>query len=787
AAHPDDENTRLISYFAKGKGFETTYLSLTRGDGGQNLIGKELEEQLGVLRTQELLAARRIDGGQQLFTRAKDFGFSKDPTETLQIWDKQAILADVVWAIRRVRPDIIITRFSPTLDGTHGHHTASAQLALEAFHLAGDANAFPEQLTYVQIWKPKRIFWNTSPFFFQNRTDEQKLDLNKVISIDVGEFNPLLGKSYVEIASLSRSQHKSQGFGSALQRGTTLEYLWQLAGEPAQKDPMEGIDTSWKRIGEKGSEIENLLKKIESEFQVTRPSASLSDLLLLRQQLIELPQEEFWVKKKRQHLENLILQCAGIWLEATADTYRATPGDSLELTIRLICQTPTKVFLKAIDYLGKLDIMEDTLLPYNQLFVWRKKVKVSENTPISQPYWLVEKGTEGMYRVDELVLRGEPENSSLLPVNLVLQLATHPHFFYVSTPIFYRWVDASDGERYRLLQIAPPVTMNLSKNVYLFTDNQPRKIEILLKAHTSHQRATISLQLPDGWKSNPTIMDVFLKEKYEEQKLIFTITPPTTENNEGFLKVIAHVVENKWTHGIATIDYRHIPPQVLFPKAEAKLVKTDLKKLGKKIGYIAGAGDAIPASLQEMGYEVSMIETSDFENLQQYDAIVLGVRAYNTNPLLRTVQKKLFEYVAAGGTMLVQYNTFNAISELVVDKIAPFHLQLSRDRVTDEKAPMKILVPNHPIFNIPNKITEQDFEGWVQERGLYFPNDWGPEFIPLLACADAGEKATQGALLVAEYGKGKFIYTGLSFFRQLPSGVVGAYRLFANMLSWGKQ
>ncbi|GAB4328140.1 MAG: PIG-L family deacetylase [Flammeovirgaceae bacterium] len=788
AAHPDDENTRLITYLAKGRGYETTYLSLTRGDGGQNLIGKEIEEYLGLLRTQELLAARRIDGGKQLFSRANDFGYSKTPEETYQIWNKQEVLADVVWAIRKTKPDVIITRFSPTLAGTHGHHTASAQLALEAFKLAADEKAFPEQLEFVKTWQAKRIFWNTSTFFFYNRTDGLKMDTSKIVTVDVGGYNPLLGKSYAEIAAMSRSQHKCQGFGAALQRGTLIEYLWHLEGEQAQKDLMDNVETSWKRLGNEGELIQQLLKKIDQNFQLEQPAASIPLLLEVHQKLKSFPKDEFWVNKKRAELEAIILQCAGFWMDATTDTYSAVAGDSIQLTIRMIKQSDAHIHLEALDEVLDFEIIKDSLLPDNQMFVWQTKLKLSEDMPISNPYWLNTKGTEGMYVVEDQMMRGMPENTPSFEISAIIKIEKDKIPFYVSTPVFYRWVDPSDGERYRPFEITPPITANLNEQVYLFTDNHPKKVEVLLKAHQTGVNGKVRLEVPKGWKSEPSTIDFQFKDKYQEQKVLFMVYPSNSAN-EGMLKVIATVNNKEWSKSIKLIDYKHIPMQVLFPNAESKLVKVELKKAGQKIAYLVGAGDAVPESLRQIGYQVDIIEDEavSVENLQKYDAVVLGIRAYNTNPRMRFHQEKLFQYVEKGGTVIVQYNTANAISELMVNQLAPYPLKISRERVTDEKAKMTFLAPNHPILNFPNKLTDKDFDGWVQERGLYFPSEWGAEFIPILECADANEKPSKGILLATEYGKGKFIYTGISFFRQLPAGVSGAYRLFANMLSWGKE
>ncbi|WP_346819429.1 PIG-L family deacetylase [Rapidithrix thailandica] len=778
AAHPDDENTRLIAYLANEKGFETRYLSLTRGDGGQNLIGKEVREELGIIRTQELLAARRKDGGQQAFSRANDFGYSKHPNETLNIWDKQKVLADIVWAIRQYRPDVIITRFSPNSAGkTHGHHTTSAILALEAFHAAGNKLNFPEQLEYVEPWQPKRIFWNASWWSFQR---DASLKKDNFLKLDVGQFNPLLGKSYGEMAAISRTMHKSQGFGSGMARGQEMEYFQHLAGTSVMKDLFEGIDFSWERIPE-GKAVGDKLQTAFEQFDVEQPHRILPLLAKAYQLLEKYPKaQNFWVKTKKQELEDVMLACAGIWCEANAPVYSISPGDSLKLEAELVKQlgdTPVKL-LKV--QLGKKEIRIDSTLTTNREYKFPLAIKTSGHTAITQPYWLQEASSNGMFKVADPRMVGLPENPVPFPVTFTFQIQGAT--FQKTAPVNYKWVDPVDGERLRPLEIRPSVTVNLPQPVYLFSAEKSKKIKLLVKAHTAQVQGNLSLSVPPGWKAQPATIAFDLKEKFEEKTVEVELFPPATQS-EGTLSISIHTGKEHYSYSLKSIEYAHIPVQTLFPPAEAKLVRINLQSRGKRIGYIPGAGDAIPEALREIGYQVDALTNGDItlENLKKYGTVITGVRAYNTNSRMKFIQETLMNYVHQGGNLIVQYNTSH---RLVTDELGPYPLKLSRDRVTVEESPVKILTPEHEILNSPNKITAKDFEGWVQERGLYFPNKWDEHYIPILSSHDPGESPKPGGLLVTHYGKGSYIYTGYSWFRQLPAGVPGAFRLFVNLISY---
>ncbi|MFD2514406.1 PIG-L deacetylase family protein [Pontibacter locisalis] len=780
AAHPDDENTRLIAYMANEKLYNTGYLSVTRGDGGQNLVGPEIREGLGIIRTQELLQARRTDGGRQFFTRANDFGYSKDSEETFNIWDKEQVLADMVWTIRKFRPDVMITRFPPDERAGHGQHAASAILAEEAFSAAADPKRFPEQLKYVEVWQPKRLLWNTGVWSFGSQTEFDKY-VDQLLKVDVGVYNPLLGKSYGEIAAESRSMHKSQGFGASGSRGTSLEYLQHTKGDKAAKDLFEGINTSWSRV-KGGEKVEKLFQQAIDSYDPTKPAAVVPTLIAAKKELHKLP-DSYWKRVKMEELQDVMQNVMGLYLEVVASDYAAAPGEPVNLQVEAINRSSVPVSVISISYgFASKDTTINKQLQNNEPFKYGQMITLPAGLTASQPYWLKKAGTLGMFAVEDQQEVGMPENAPAARVTFNLDVAGEP--LQVTVPVVYKRTDPVEGEVYRPFVVTPPVFVNIKENVYMFADQEPKQVQVLVKAGKADITGKVQLQLPKGWRAEPASVPFNLKNKGAEQNIIFTVYPPKGQQ-ETEVQAIATVEGKTYTHGLNEINYSHIPSQVTFPDAKAKVVKLDLKKSGQKIGYVMGAGDDVPTSLQQIGYDVTMLKDEDMrlKYLQQFDAIILGVRAYNTVDRLKHYQPTLMEYVKSGGNLIVQYNTNHS---LVLQNVGPYPLKLSRDRVTVEGAEVRLLKPDHPILNTPNKITKKDFEGWVQERGLYFPNEWSREYEAILSSNDPGEPARDGGLLVAKYGKGNYIYTGYSWFRELPAGVPGAYRLFANMISLGK-
>ena len=777
AAHPDDENTSLIAYLANDKLYRTAYLSATRGDGGQNLIGPEIREKLGVIRTQELLAARRTDGGQQFFSRANDFGYSKSPDETFNIWSKDEVLSDFVRVFRQFRPDVVITRFSEEPGYTHGHHTASAILAREAFHLSGQTDSYPDQLGTMDVWQPKKLFWNTSWWFYRFRGLE--FDTTGLIPMNIGEYNPLLGKTYTEISAESRSMHKSQGFGSTGARGEVFDYLKQLEGEPS-KGIFEGIDTSWGRVA--GSEeVAEYLQMAQDNYDPEDIGETFQALLLARQSLSKL-KDQFWKEIKLKEIDEVLKALTGAYFEIVADDFSYVSGDSMQLKMEAVVRSASGFSLDEV----RLDPWDMTLafdveLGKNRRFNHDLKLQIPDEVYVTHPYWLQKESTLGMYEVPNTEFIGQPENPSTFSATFILECAGQ--IFEYDVPVVYKRNDPVEGETYRPLAITPPVSAIIDEEVIIFADGTPKSINVKVKSGKANVGGQLALNLPSSWKVTPVEYDFFLEKKNEEKAYTFKITPPSRQEISS-LAVKISVDEKVYSKEINIIDYDHIPIQTLIGESSVKLVRLDVNKSGESIGYIEGAGDLIPENLSQLGYSVEVLGQDDVfaENIAKYDAVVLGVRAFNTVPWLAYKNKELFKYIENGGTVIVQYNTNR---RLVTEEVAPFPLKISRDRVTVEEAEVRILDKNHPALNEPNEITQKDFEGWVQERGLYFPNEWAEEFIPLLSSNDPGETPKDGGLLVAKYGKGYYVYTGYSWFRELPAGVPGAYRIFVNLLSLG--
>ncbi|MBI3518684.1 MAG: PIG-L family deacetylase [Bacteroidetes bacterium] len=777
AAHPDDENTRLLAYLANEKKLRTGYLSLTRGDGGQNLIGKEQGEPLGLIRTQELLAARRVDGAEQFFTRANDFGFSKNPEETFTFWNKDSILADVVLTIRRFKPEVIICRFPTTGEGGHGHHTASAILALEAFDAAADPKRFPEQLKYVQVWQAKRIFWNTFNFGTTNTTAPDQL------KIDAGLFNPLIGKGYGEIAAESRSNHKSQGFGTAKQRGSTIEYFKLLKGDSAKTDLFEGINTSWTKF--KGLEkIQKLIDDCIKKYNPQSPGNSVSDLVSIYKQLQSLddnnPNVNYWKQQKLKETESLLLACSGLWIEATAADHIGISGQDVAITAQIVNRNKTNVKLNSISYLQS-DTTTALSLKANELYTFKRKEKLSSSLPFSNPYWLNQKHDIGLYTVTNHAFIGKPENESATKVTF--DISIQDLNLKIERPLVYKSTDPVKGEIYRPFEILPPATINIPEKVFVFTDASARNIALTVKANAANTNGKVELKGSPGWNITIKNPEFKLANKGDEAIIEATITADKGAK-DGKLEASVMVNNTAYNKSIKRIEYDHIPYQFILSDAEAGLVNIDLKKAGTTIGYVPGAGDDVPAALKQVGYNVTVLtdELLLNENLSKYNAIVSGVRAYNTNDRLQVHYTKLMDYVKNGGNLIVQYNTNNRIGP-VIAKIGPYPFTISRDRVTNEKAEVKFNNEKHSVLNFPNIITPKDFEGWIQERGIYFATEIDKQYDTIFTMSDPNEKASDGSLIIGKYGKGNFVYTGLVFFRELPAGIPGAYRLFVNLLS----
>ncbi|MCF8258856.1 MAG: PIG-L family deacetylase [Flavobacteriales bacterium] len=774
AAHPDDENTRFIAWCANEKLFNAHYLSLTRGDGGQNLIGAELREELGIIRTQELLAARRVDGGSQSFSCANDFGYSRTAEETLTIWNRNKVLADVVWTIRKMRPDVIVCRFPTDARAGHGHHSASAILSLEAFALAADPKAFPEQLEHVQPWQATRIVTNTGRWW----NSEINANDPGVVAEDVGTFSPVLGTSATEMAALSRSRHRSQGFGTTGSRGKQMEYFEHVKGDTARESLFDGIGTEWTRV-EGGLAISRLCQKLESTFNLMAPHESIPALMELRQAINNL-EDGFWKEVKTQEVGRLLASCSGLYLEATADVHSSAPGDSVKVTLEAVNRCPYAVTLKSIRS-SELNIHDND--SKELLFNYKRDVKLSTSIPVSapfsQPFWLKKEGTMGTYSVDDITLTHLPENRAAYILDVVIDFDGQAISYQV--PVTYKWNDPVTGENHRPFVITPPVLVSFADGLEIFTSDEAREVEVKLLANTAGLQGELHLSAPKGWTLDPDRMTVKLSRKDEEQRVKVRLMPSKHAEN-GALQASLHANGQVYDLGMRTIAYEHIPTQTHFPKAQCQVVRIDLKRQGERIGYLPGAGDAVPEALRAIGYTVDELTEADLDPiaLSKYDAILTGIRFLNVNDRAPQMMPALLKYAGAGGTVILQYNTSRGLE---TDAMVPFPLTLGRERVTEEDAKVTLLLPDHPALTSPNRITEADFDGWVQERGLYFASVWDAAYTAPLRMNDTGQKPEDGSLLIAKHGKGHFVYTGISFFRQLPAGVPGAYRLLANLIA----
>lgn len=778
AAHPDDENTAFLSYFNYAKNLRTGYLSLTRGDGGQNLIGDEQGDLLGVIRTQELLQARSIDGAEQFFTRAIDFGYSKTPDETFKKWGKEEILSDIVWVIRKFKPDVIVTRFPTNGLGTHGHHTASALLAVEAFNLAGKEDAFPEQLKYVEPWQPKRIFWNA----WTPALSSMGISSDTLIKINFGEYNNLLGRSYTEISALSRTMHKSQGFGASGRRENLWNYFFQLGGKLSSDDLFQGIDLSWNRVA--GSEnVSKLLKQAESEYDFENPSAILPLLVKVYSELKKL-NDKYWVDVKTTDLLNVIRSCAGIWAEAITEENFLSPGTESLVKTGFVVRSDAPIILNSIniDYQTSDSSLNSRLVNGEMISVERK-ILIPPDAEYCQPYWLKDEHFGDIYTVNDQNLIGRPKND--YPIYSTFNFEIFNTEINLSVPVFFRKNDPVEGEVYRRIEIVPEVVVSFDKDLYLLKNGEEKEITVLIKNLKGKLSGQVQIaQLKEnGWNITPTEYHFNLENKGQEEEFKFRVSS-TNNNPSAILKAEVNIDGKLFNKRMITIDYSHIQPQTVLLNADTKILKLDLpEKNANKIAYIMGSGDKIPELLKDLGYKVDVFtkEPITSELLQNYDVVITGIRAYNTYQRLSTDQSNLLNYVEDGGTLIVQYNT---LGDVFADP-SPYKLIISRDRVTEEDSPVKIINNENPVLNFPYRISAEDFNGWIQERGLYFANEWDDKFIPLLEMNDTGEEVKKGSLLISKYGKGTFIYTGISFFRQLPAGVEGAYKLFINLISAG--
>ncbi|MEP7354215.1 MAG: PIG-L family deacetylase [Acidobacteriota bacterium] len=846
AAHPDDENTALLAYLARGRHVRTAYLALTRGEGGQNLIGSEQGDQMGIIRTQELLAARKIDGAEQYFTRAIDFGFSKTADETLTQWPREQVLSDVVWNIRRFRPDVVILRFTGTTRDGHGHHQASAILGKEAFTAAADPKRFPEQLAFVQTWQAQRLMQNNggpppgagaapngtpaagapgaAPGAQATNATGQGRGAGRGagaggaaagagrggrggngagggrggqagngapappaepgVDVDLGEYSPELGYSYGEIAGMSRSQHRSQGMGAAERKGVQMNTITTLSGDRATKDIFEGINIGWTRLPG-GERVTSIVTQALNTFDARHPEALLPLLVQARPLIasIAASTKDPMAQRKLTELDELMGLASGLTLEAQATDFAVIPGSELKVNASALSRLPTPVTVTAVRLTG-IDgvpsaVMMPTLLKSNQPSQFPLTVKIPTNQPYSQPYWLAQPKSGTMYTVTDQRLIGNADNAPVLEAHFKLQIAGTE--IELTRPVQHRHVDRVYGELVRPLEVIPPVAIDLAGNALVFPSNAARTIEVPVRSNSGKVAGDVHLEIPNGWRVTPASQHFDLAATDQTATVSFQLTPPSGDS-KGTVRAVAQVGATSVSVGLVRIDYPHIPVEMLLPPAQTTLVRTNIKNLAKTVGYVMGAGDEVPGSIRQLGAEVTLLSAQDLAHgdLSKFDAIVTGVRAWNTRPELRTNAQRLFDYANKGGTLVVQYN------ESGIQGIGPYTIRTGRDRVTVEDAPITFPNPELKLLHAPNEITQADFTGWIQERGLNFPDQWSSRYFTVLESHDPGEMPLHGGMLYTPYGKGAYIFSAYDWFRELPAGVPGAYRLFANMLSAAK-
>lgn len=783
AAHPDDENTGLLSWLINDQNVETGYLSLTRGDGGQNLLGTEQGAALGLIRTHELLEARKLDGAQQFFTRAIDFGFSKNTTDTFKQWDENSITADVVWVIRTFRPDVIICRFPPTAAAGHGQHAASAVVAEKAFKLAGDKTAFPDQLKYVNTWQPKRVLWNTFRFGSNNTTAENQL------KVTVGQYDAQLGMGYGELAGLSRSLHKSQGAGTQSVAGIKTEYFSHVVGEPVKSTLFDGITKTWTSQG--NSDIDQSLDKIISDFNFNEPDHSLPALLALRKKVMALKDSDL-KNDKIKSLDNIILSCAGFMGEVVTNQAEAVAGDLYNFKLNLISRAENPVVLENVKWISQSENF-NRKLSKDSLITIQHDIQIPNDAALTEPYWLAKPAKDAAtFSVPNDTLVGLPEAES--PLNVLLNLKIGSEKFQVKLPLSFKKLDPVRGDVVEALRIVPALELKFTQPLYLVKENEDLHLSLNFKVNSNKQfnNGKVNLlyngeQLGGGDLKSINGKDVTIDYIIPKTKLA------AIKSNQ--LQLDANFIADGITYNKkqVLIQYPHLPSLQYFTPATVAVMKGDIKSKVKKVGYVQGAGDFIPEFLRIAGIQVDILKDEDFygsldesggnvsqNKLSQYDAIVLGVRANNTEKKLGRWMPFLWSYAKAGGNLVMQYNTNQ---DTTVNQLGMYNFAIANKRVTEENAEVKFLNPNHKLLNFPNKIIAADFKGWVQERGAYFPDKWDAAYEPLFEMHDTGEEPLQGSTLYAQYGKGNFIYTPLAFFRQLPAGNVGAARLFLNFLS----
>ncbi len=827
-AHPDDEDSGLLAYLALGKSARTAYLALNRGDGGQNIIGAELYDALGVIRTEELLAARRLDGAGQFFTRAYDFGFSKSREEALTKWNQEQALADMVRVIRTFRPLVIIPVFTGTSSDGHGHHQAAGYLTPMAYAYAADPTKFPEQLIEgLRPWQAKKLYLRSGNFQ-QPRTEPSKEA--GVVSINTGEYDALMGRSYYEVAMQGRSQHRSQDQGALETKGARYSFYKIADGSALKpqgdKDLFDGIDVTLTGIaafaGKAAPQLESRLAEVQSlanaarsKFDPFDPSSvtvsianGLNKIRELRTLLpgLDLRPAEFYdtdflLRLKEADFVDALTKAEGIRVDCLAEDEIVSPGQSFNVGISVYRNGALYRYDEAT---VTNHARPRLLVPQGWSAEYQKskpqgshagemnfKVTVANDADFSQSYWLKNPRNGDMFNPG----KGGTGTEPLAPPSVVaeVELEIGGQMITLRQPVQYRYADKAFGEIRRDLKIAPAVGVTVSPNLLIVPlSNKATEREVsvtVLNNAKEGSKGVVALELPAGWTTTPPQADFNLQREGERASFLFKLkAPPNAAESEKSISAVARVNANDYRQGYQIIAYPHIEPRFLYHPATVRVEMLDVKVAANlRVGYIEGAGDETVAALNRLGIDVHTINARELAtgDLSRYDCIVQGIRVYEVRPDVIANNSRLLDYVKNGGTLIVQYNK----NEYARGNFAPYMIKMPErgfERVTDEQATVTILEPAHPRFNAPNKITERDFAGWIQERGAYFLTEWDSNFKPMLACHDPGEADKKGGEVIAEYGKGLYVYTAYAWFRQLPTGVPGAYRLFANLISLPK-
>jgi LmbE family N-acetylglucosaminyl deacetylase len=791
-AHPDDEDTRLITWLSRGRHVETAYLSLTRGDGGQNLIGNELGEALGAIRSEELLSARRVDGAHQFFTRAYDFGFSKDSAEALRHWPRAELLGDIVAVVRQFRPHVIVSVFSGTSRDGHGQHQVAGLLAQEAFAAAVDSARYP-RATHGAPWSAKKLYRAT---FFDPQSG--------TFRYNVGEYDPLLGRSYAEIAAESRSQHRSQAFGTLQRKGAAISSVRRLASRvnaqvPAEQERslFEGIDTTLFRLvsescGRPRARVDSLAAAVAGAaraYDARDPAPSRRALAGVQRMLGTLspggrPQcagdgendAEASLRTFGRRLDRALLIAAGVAVEAEVPREIVALGDSTSATVRVFNRGPSPVVVRrAGDREAGVTVAPDSVASLTVPF--RAPVR-------STPFWLEQPRRTDFYSSDGALQRA-PADSARRDSSVPLQIAVEGATAGVAAPVVFRYADPVKGDLSRPLAFAPAVSMTLDAYAGYARAGTPlsREVRVTLRsADTKPRDVVVSLDLPKGLTVDSATRSVTMPAYDAVRTIVFTVHGQLPV---GRARITARATSNGQTfaNGYQLIDYDHIRPIRIYRDATLDLESVDVKLPAEaSVAYVQGVGDNSAPVLRQLGIRVTMLDpaTIPSTSLRQFSAIVVGPRAYESSEALVANNAQLLEYVRKGGTMVVQYGQ----TEMQNAGIMPYPITLSRpaDRVTDEASPVQITDPASKVLRGPNRITQGDFDGWLQDRSLYMPRTFDARYAAPLATHDPNEPDNRGAVLVAPLGEGTYVYTTLAFFRQLPAAVPGAARLFVNLI-----